>query len=175
MECGSNRGGISRDIRMYEALEEVLLDDWGRAMGESKNMSATASFRAGRATWGFSSGEGASRELDGCGRVGVIGITCPASERFSGSPARCLGRPKSKTFAGLAGPARTSLNLAGDVKEFPSDVFGLLKVLSGEKTSWTVRLRRFAGLITGVAPGESGRLFILTWCCLLSWTTGRNW
>lgn len=110
---------------MYEASEEVLLEDCGLAMGESKNTSATASCRVGRTTWGFSSGDGASRELDGCGRVGV---TFSASERFSGSPARCLGRPKSKTFAGLAGPARTWLNLAGDVKEF-------LNITSGEEMS----------------------------------------
>ena len=119
----------------------------------------------------FSSGEGASCGVDDFCRGVASAGRVSASEHFSGSPARCVGRPKSSILAGLPEPISILLNL-GDVTLFLSDVEELSNVRSEEKMSWAVRFRRFAGLMK-VPPGDSGRLLVRI--CLLSGTAGRYW
>ena len=151
---------------MYE-LSEVLDEEAG-VTGNMVRGNTSSSSRVH-----FSSGEGASCEVeDFCRGVASAGRVS-ASEHFSGSPARCVGRPKSSILAGLPEPSNILLNLVGDVTLFLSDVEVLSNVRSEEKMSWAVRFRRFAGLMKAVPPGDSGRLLVRI--CLLSGTAGRYW
>ena len=148
---------------------------FGRQNGSSLNTSS-APVRLVRILCGFSSGEGASREDEGCRRVGVrsTSLLTGISEtgRFSGSPGKCLGKPKLRILAGLCGPNKTSENLDANAVVLIEDD-GLWNVRSGENMSCPARFRRLAGLSIAVPPGESGRLLFRL--CLLSWTAMRNW
>lgn len=147
---------------------------FGRQSGASLNTSS-ASVRLVRIPCGFSSGEGASREDEGCRRAGVRSTSLTGiseTGRFSGSPGKCLGKPKLRTLAGLCGPNKTSENLDANAVLLIEDG-GLWNVRSGENMSCPARFRRLAGLSKAAPPGESGRLLFRL--CLLSCTAGRNW
>ena len=118
--------------------------------------------RACRVILDFSSGEGARSCVDDVVRLELASKAAALKGgRLSGSPVAFFGDPKSRTRAGLAGPARTSWKRAGDAREPLEQGRGPFQDLSRENIPSSFKIRRLAGLKRVGPLGDSGRLLDL--------------
>ena len=85
---------------------------------------------------------------------------------------RLLGIPKSRTFAGLSGPLRTSAKRLGDdCLEVRGNE---LSAFSGMSKPCSLTMRRFAGLRSFWTPGDRGLFPGLEGTCRLLGSDGKK-
>lgn len=118
--------------------------------------------RACRVILAFSSGEGARSCVDDVVRLELASKAAALEGgRSYGSPAAFFGDPKSRTRAGLAGPAKTSWKRTGDAREPLEQGRGPFQDFSGENIPSSFKIRRLVGLNKVGPLGDSGRLLDL--------------